>query len=224
MASLGTGRPSRVIPSPSIPGALAGVRSMVRRSAAVDLQIGVVGRLAPWKGQHIFLEAFAAAFPQGQNRAIIVGSPLFGEEDYAERLLVGLTELGLDGRVEFRGFCDDVWRELASLDILVHSSVIPEPFGQVVVEGMAAGLPVVAAAAGGPQEIITQNIDGVLYPVGDVSSLAAVLRRLAVDPALRQRLGEAAQRRSRDFSTEVVGPQVMDVYSSVLANKRRSRH
>ena len=61
---------------------------------------------------------------------------------------------------EFRGFREDVWGELRDLDVLVHCSVMPEPFGQVVLEGMAAGVPVVASAAGGPAELVTSGVDG----------------------------------------------------------------
>src|SRR5207245_1613973 len=79
------------------------------------------------------------------------GAPLFGagEERYLEDVRDLGERLGLDGRLELTGFRDDVGAELAGLDVLVHASTLPEPFGQVVAEGMAAGLPVVAAPAGG---------------------------------------------------------------------------
>ncbi len=94
-------------------------------------------------------------------------------------------ELGLADRVSFRGFAEDVHAELARLDVLVHASTVPEPLGQVVLEGMAAGLPVVAADAGGPAEIIDDGVDGLLYPPGDEAALAERLRRLADDRELR---------------------------------------
>src|SRR5439155_21019634 len=91
------------------------------------LRIGIVGRIARWKGQHVFLEAFAAAFPHDGARAVVVGAPLFGEEDYERELRTLVTHLGLDDRVEFRGFQEDVADALSELDVLVHASVIPEP-------------------------------------------------------------------------------------------------
>jgi glycosyltransferase involved in cell wall biosynthesis len=110
------------------------------------LVVGIVGRLAPWKGQDVFLRAFARAFPEGDARAIVVGAPLFGEAEvaYEQDLRRLADELGIGGRVEFRGHREDIASELHAMDILVHASTIPEPFGQVVIEsrhpGDAAGL------------------------------------------------------------------------------------
>ena len=90
----------------------------------------MLGRIAPWKGQDLFLRAFAEAFPGGEESAVLIGSPMFGEQDY-ERSLHELVDRrsGLGERVRFRGFQEDVWPELAQLDVLVHASTIPEPFG-----------------------------------------------------------------------------------------------
>jgi glycosyltransferase involved in cell wall biosynthesis len=182
--------------------------------------IGMIGRLAEWKGQHVFLRAFAEAFPDTSVVARVIGSPLFGEEAYARTLHVLADELGIAGRVEFRGFQEDVWEELRNLDLLVHSSIRPEPFGQVILEGLAAGVPVVAADAGGPAELITDGVDGVLTPTGDVTALASALRTLVDDPELRRRLGDAGKNRSRDFTPERTVARLLDVYDRVL--KRRS--
>ncbi len=180
------------------------------------LRIGMVGRLAPWKGQHVFLEAFATAFPNGEADGVIVGDALFAEVKYKQALHEQVRALGLDGRVEMIGFRDDVAGELAKMDVLVHASVIPEPFGQVVVEGMAAGLAVIAAGAGGPAEVIRHEHDGLLYRSGDAAALARSMRRLAGDPALRERLGQAARLRADEFTPDVVAEQVMDLYRLVL--------
>jgi len=66
---------------------------------------------------------------------VLVGTPMFGEEAYELELHALVGQLGIEGRVDFRGFREDIWRELASFDVLVHASVIPEPFGQVVLGG-----------------------------------------------------------------------------------------
>ena len=93
--------------------------------------------------------------------------------------------------------------------------MIPEPFGQVVVEGMAAGLPVIASAGGGPLEVITDGVDGLLCPPGDVHALAKQLQRIAGDEALRRRLGTAARRRAEDFTPERIAAAVELVWHSV---------
>jgi glycosyltransferase involved in cell wall biosynthesis len=183
------------------------------------LRIGIVGRLAPWKGQHLFLSAFAQAFPEGPVEAVIVGTHLFGEAAYLDELRQLAERLGIAHRVEFTGFREDVGAELARLDIVVHASTIPEPFGQVVVEGMALGVPVVAADAGGPAEVIDDGVTGLLYRMGDVDALTGALRRLGGDAQLRRELAMAAQARALDFRPDVVSAQVMAVYRRTLGKK-----
>jgi glycosyltransferase involved in cell wall biosynthesis len=191
-------------------------RTNPSRSPRTPLRIGMVGRLAPWKGQHIFLEAFARAFPDGEAEAVIIGSALFGEDDYAQELSRLADRLGIAGRVDMRGFRDDVWEELARLDILVHASVTPEPFGQVVVEGMAAGLPVITTTEGGPAEFVEHERTALQVPPKDEEALAGALSRLAADPALRSRLGTAARRKALEVRGDDVSEQVMEVYRRAL--------
>jgi glycosyltransferase involved in cell wall biosynthesis len=187
------------------------------RSGDSPLRVGLMGRLSPWKGQDVFLEAFSEAFGAGDERAVLIGGALFDEERDVEAGLRRLVvELGIEDRVEFRGFRPDIDEELLRLDVLVHASVIPEPFGQVVVEGMAAGLPVVAARAGGPTEIITDGRDGLLFAPGDAHALAKALARLAGDSALREQLGTAGRRRAEAFTPSIVADQVIDAYRLAL--------
>jgi teichuronic acid biosynthesis glycosyltransferase TuaH len=186
---------------------------------ARPFRVAMVGRLAPWKGQHVFLEAFARASLDGDAEAVIAGTAMFGEDDYAEALRDQAQELGIAHCIEFAGFVEDVPTLIRGVDVVVHASVRPEPFGQVVVEGMAASRAVIASAAGGPLEIITDGIDGILVPPGDSTLLAAALSRLAADPELRFRLGAAARERARAFSPDVVGTMVTRVYSDVLKCK-----
>lgn len=181
------------------------------------LTVGMIGRLAPWKGQHVFLKAFAEAFAGTETRAHVVGSALFGEYAYASSLAEKAAELGVADQVEFRGFREDVWDELAQIDVLVHASIRPEPFGQVVLEGLAAGVPVVAANAGGPAEVITHDVDGLLTTPGDSSELAQVLRTLGADPDLRARLGAAGRTRSKDFTIDSTVERLLAFYDEVLS-------
>ncbi len=197
-----------LIPCPvELPDSPVETRDQVRR-------VGIVGRLTAWKGQHVFLDAVARAFRSRPVEAVVIGAPLFGEEDYADRIRQQAEEL--DGAVSFRGFVNDVPSELARLDLLVHASTIPEPFGQVVLEGMAAGLPVTAANAGGPAEIIDDGIDGLLYPPGDADALADRLQLLASDRELRARLGRAARESAAEFSPQTVAEKVLGVYRNIL--------
>jgi glycosyltransferase involved in cell wall biosynthesis len=183
-------------------------------------RVGMVGRVTPWKGQDVFLRAFAEAFPApSRTRAVVVGSALFGEHEYAARLESLARALQIRDRVDFVGHVDDVDAVLFDLDLLVHASVLPEPFGQVVVEAMAAGVPVVAAAAGGPTEIVTDGLDGLLTPPGDVGELAFALARLDLDPRLRQRLSQGGFRRAADFTPQRAAVAVLDAYRDALRRR-----
>ena len=202
--------------SPAAPGT-----THPRSATAPGTTFGIVGRLAPWKGQDLFLRAFAAAFPDGDTRAVVVGTAMFGEESYERELPALAARLGLDGRVEFRGFREDVWAELAALDVLVHASVTPEPFGQVVLEGMAAGLPVIAPDEGGPAETIADGETGRLFRSRDAGALAAAMRALREDPAERGRLGANAQRAAERYHPDAVAARLEQVYERVVRQTGR---
>jgi glycosyltransferase involved in cell wall biosynthesis len=180
---------------------------------------GIIGRISYWKGQHVFLEAFVRAFPEGDERALIIGAPLFGAEDraYDADLRDRTRRAQLDGRVQFIGFTEDVPGMLSSLDVLVHASVLPEPFGQVVAEGLCAGLPVVATDGGGPAEMIDHGVNGFLVPPGDAARLADILRRISREPALGQAVGMRAKQMAERFLPETVGAQVLGVYRAALS-------
>jgi glycosyltransferase involved in cell wall biosynthesis len=204
------GRLSWVIP------ASVEVSSHPRVPSAAGTRFGMLGRIAPWKGQDLFLRAFASAFPGGEERAIIVGAAMFGEEDYERELHALAASLGISERVEFRGFREDVWPELASFDVLVHASVIPEPFGTVVLEGMAAGLAVVAADEGGPATVISDGETGRLFRSRDAASLTGAMRALRDDRGERERLGSAAASAVEEYHPDAVARQLEQVYERVL--------
>lgn len=189
------------------------VGARLRRSVgAGPLTFGIVGRLAPWKGQDVFLEAFARGVAADGHRARVVGGALFGEQAYAKELAALVASLGVADVVELVGHVDDVAGELSRLDVLVHASRVPEPFGQVVVEAMALGVPVVATGEGGPAEIVTDGHDGLLCPAGDVDALADRLVQLAEDRALRVRLADAGRRSAERFAPERVAAEMERAY------------
>ena len=156
-------------------------------------RIGIIGRLTPWKGQDVFLRAFAKAVPDPKITAVVIGAAMFGEERYEQELRALAATLGLGERVEFTGFREDVPAEMARLDLLVHASVLTEPGATVVFEAMAAGLPVIAARSGGAAEHIDDGVHGLLHTPGDVDALAAAMRRAIDDAPLRRRLAAAGR-------------------------------
>ncbi|GAB7045469.1 glycosyltransferase [Catenuloplanes indicus] len=182
--------PGVVIPSPiglTRPATAPTVRRTVRT-------VGMLGRLQPWKGQHVFLEAFARAFAGTDVRAHLAGAALFGAAGYAEQLRRRAGELGISGQVTFLGHVDDVASFLDSVDVVVHASTRPEPLGQTVLQGLAYGRPVIASAGGGPGEWITSGVNGLLVEPGDPAALAAALTGLAESYEVRARLAAAAFR------------------------------
>lgn len=176
--------------------------------------IGLFARLAPWKGQHVAIDALAeldrlspGADSAARPRLRIVGEALFGEDAYADALRQQADRLGLADRVEFLGFRDDVPALLHRCDVVIHSSTSAEPFGRAVVEAMLAGRPVVATDAGGVREIIDTPDVGRLVPPGDVDALAGAIAELLAEPEATARMAEAgrAQARTR-FSLSAVLP------------------
>jgi glycosyltransferase involved in cell wall biosynthesis len=183
------------------------------------LTVGMAGRLTHWKGQDYFLRAFALAFAGTTVRAAVIGSALFGEDDYAAGLERLAAELGIAEQVEFRGFRTDMGAEYSRLDMLVHYSLIPEPYGQVVVEGMSAGLCVLAAAEGGPAELITDGVNGVLVPPHNVEALSETMLRWARDTGGRQQLAAAARRDVMRLEPVAAGRPIVNLYRTLAKNR-----
>jgi glycosyltransferase involved in cell wall biosynthesis len=182
-------------------------------------EVGMVGRLAPWKGQHVFLDAFARAFPDNSVRARIVGSAIFGEKFYEDRLHTQAETLGIADRVDFVGFTPEVEAELRRLDLLVHASVTADPLATVVLEGMAAGLPVISADDGGHAEHVENGREGLLFAPGDADALADALRRAASDRDLRVTMSEAGRQKAREFAPGPVVERMLALYRDVAGDR-----
>ena len=169
----------------------------LRRSLGLDgvKLVGLFGRLAPWKGQHVFVDALAAL--PGVH-VLLVGDALFGETGYREELRARASRLGVADRVHWLGFRADVPRLMRAVDAVVHTSTSEEPFGRVIVEAMLAGRPVLAADHGAARELLGENAVG-LVPPGDPARLAAAVSRVLMLPpkearALVERNRDRAQR------------------------------
>lgn len=155
------------------------------------LRVGLVATYANWKGHGVFLEAVARV---PGVRGYVVGGPVSttaGSQVSRGELVAQAAALGL--RVGFVPFQADPRGVYRALDVVVHASVRPEPFGLTIAEGMSCGRAVVVSAAGGAAELFAEGHDALGHPPGDVAALAAAIRRLAADGALRARLGAAAR-------------------------------
>lgn len=160
------------------------------------VRVGLVATFATWKGHDVFLEA-ASLIPADRSvRYYVVGGPIYrtsGSQVALEGLRAHAGRLGLAGRVGFTGHQADPARAIRSLDVVVHASTRPEPFGRVIVEGMACGRAVVAMEEGGAAELFEDGHDAIGCPPRDPPALSEAVLRLIDDPGLRARLGRAAR-------------------------------
>jgi glycosyltransferase involved in cell wall biosynthesis len=162
-----------------------------RRARAGTLRLLLVGRLNARKGPDVAIDAVAELAHAGCDVELeIVGDAFRGYEWYADELRQRAVDRGVADRVRFVGFAADPTPHYAAADIVLVPSRV-EPFGNVAVEALAVGRPVVAARAGGLPEIVTDGETGLLCAAGSVKELTACVLRLAADPGLAGRLAEA---------------------------------
>ncbi len=157
--------------------------------------LALVGRLAEWKGQHVAIEALRS-LPGAE--LLLVGEALFGEQEYVRRLHHQAESLGVADRVHFLGFRHDVAAIMQGADVLIHTSIAPEPFGRVLVEGMLSQCPVIATRGGGVAEIVADGETGLLVDGGSAESLAGAAGLLFDNPRRARELADKAYRVAMD--------------------------
>lgn len=185
---------------------------------------GLFGRIVAWKGVLEFVEAAALVLRRHPAaRAFIVGSAPPDGADYSDAVSRRIAELGLEGRVLMTGYRPDVAQLMSLMDIVVHASTRAEPFGMVVIEGMAQSRPVVATAAGGPLDIVVDGETGLLAVPGDSAALAAAITALLDDPARRAEMGRKGRERvEHHFSNVTAARRVERIYANLLTAELRA--
>ena len=192
--------------------------------------VGIVGMLARWKGQHVVLRAFAEVLRRRpEARCVISGDEIYvtrGQTGFGAELQHLIRELRIEHAVGLTGYRTDVPAILRALNVIVHASIEPEPFGRVIAEGMATGKPVIATDAGGVPEVTGQTgAAALLVPAGDVSALAGAILRLLDHPAEAQRLGIAGRHRIvENFSIAGHVERVQAVYERLLSSPAAYHH
>jgi glycosyltransferase involved in cell wall biosynthesis len=200
-------------------------RRNVRRELGVnDDQVLVIqaSRMEPWKGQRRLLAALAGVDSRLPWVAVLVGGAQRPEErDYVASLERQCAELGIRERVRFLGQRNDVMRLLSASDVHCQPNQGPEPFGIVFVEALAAGLPLVTFALGGPREIVTPEV-GML--VSDDRALTKALEKLLGDGDLRRRLGAAGPARARALCEPATRiPKIQETLANAVAAHTQRR-
>ncbi len=183
------------------------------------LRVGLLATFGRWKGHRTFLGAVARLPREDAVRAYVIGGPLYqtaGSQVTESGLRRTAADLGIADRVVFTGPVRDAAGALRALDVVVHASTEPEPFGMVIAEGMACGRPVIVSLAGGAAELIEADVDALGYPPGDEVRLAASIARLAHDRGLRQQLAARARASAeRRFDRARLAAELIPVYQNL---------
>jgi glycosyltransferase involved in cell wall biosynthesis len=196
-------------------------------ASARPASFGIVGQLLKWKGQHVFLEAAKRVFATcPESVAVIIGREPDRSGERMRYLQELAARLGIADKVRFTGHRDDTPQVLAELDVVVHASIEPEPFGTVVAEAMAMKRPVVAMRAGGPPEYVEDGSNGLLCDPGNPDQMAKAITRLLADADLRSRLGENGRKTVLErFSAERHARDTQELLDAVIASPmRRKQH
>ena len=191
----------------------AGHPAAVPGSRLPVIRFGTVGRLVPAKGHSILIEAFGQVAPRLPGAVLSI----FGYGELEGQLAAQIARLGLEGRIRLEGRTDDAPAALRSLDIFVFSSV-NEGLPLVILEAMAAGLPVVSTAVGGVPEILPEAA-GWLCPPGDATALAEAMLAAAASPDLRQRGASARALVFERYGIEQMARQYENLYRTFLRGR-----
>jgi glycosyltransferase involved in cell wall biosynthesis len=184
--------------------------------------IGVIGNIRKWKGQHVAIEAMNDLVKQFEDiRCVLVGEVSKSEDDieYLRYLQELISKYDLGKNIIFTGFRKDIYEIIHNLDILIHTSILPEPFGRVLLEGMVLRKPVIATNQGGPLEIVEDGISGFLLPPENPEMLAGKITYLLENKDIARAMGENARKRvEENFSIERNVRKVQEVYAELLGN------
>jgi len=168
------------------------------------------GRLISRKGFCDLLKAFCLICDKWLARLVLIGE---GEDRM--RLEKLTEELNLKNKVLFLGYQENPFKYISRAAVFVLPSLW-EGFGNVIIEAMACGIPVISTRCpSGPDEIITNEVNGLLIPVGDMNALAKAILRLLEDGSLRRRLAEAGRKRAEDFRVEKMVAEYEKIFGEV---------
>jgi glycosyltransferase involved in cell wall biosynthesis len=183
------------------------------------VRIGLLATMARWKGHTVFLEALSRIASHVPVRAYIIGDAIYqsdGSQWQVNELRAVAERLGVTSRIGFTGFVARPAEAIRALDIVVHASVEPEPFGLAIAEAMACGKAVIASCAGGPKEFLEDQVNCLTHEAGNATDLALQMERLIEDIAFRARLGAAARESALQlFDRRRLAVEMIPVYESM---------
>jgi glycosyltransferase involved in cell wall biosynthesis len=208
-------------------GPAADLDALAGMSAAPSgtVRVGLVATMARWKGHQVFLRAIAElpARTRARMRAYVIGGAIYptrGSQLSADELRASAKQLGISDCVGFTGFVDDVASAIRALDIVVHASTEPEPFGLAIIEAMACGKPIIASAAGGASEIVQLCGGALLHPPGDSAALSVCIGQLVRSPSERRDLGATGRAAAeKSFGRTRLAEQLIPIFERVAGEK-----
>ncbi len=178
--------------------------------------IGIIGRLQRWKGMHVLVEAMPKILEKHPKvQCLIVGGEHHFEPEYQDYVKQRINVLNVNDNISMVGLQRNVPEWMQAMDVIIHASD-HEPFGIVVVEAMSMGKPIVASASGGPTEIITPGVDGLLAPYGDADQLASSVIQYLDDRDYAEKLGQKAKIRANEFSNSSYSQNFINTLSDVI--------
>jgi len=191
-------------------------RDFHSRSNNDVIVIGTVARLTPWKGQQVALEAVRILKDQGfRFKWLFVGDAALGSLGYQTLLHDLVEQWNILDCVEFTGWVENIAMFYRGLDLFVHIPLEPEPFGMVLIEAMATGLPIITTAGGGAEEMI-EPAGGLLVPPGQPRSVVVAMRAICASPQeLLRRSKMARSFAERMFSIDQYMDRWLSVYRSL---------
>jgi glycosyltransferase involved in cell wall biosynthesis len=187
--------------------------------------VGCVGRIKlVRKGQEFLIQTTALLKQRGLPiKALIVGVPFPGNESHLEQIRRMVSELGIEENVVFTGELQDTRGAYAAMDVLALTSAQPEPFGNVVMEAMGMGVPVIATNIGGSLDQVVDGVTGLLVTPGDPAALAESIEKLMNDPNLRRQMSEASVSRIRErFSIEDMTNKIERIFTEAISKQKKS--
>jgi glycosyltransferase involved in cell wall biosynthesis len=195
------------------------------------IRVGLIATYARWKGHDVFLQAAAELLQQQSGlpvRFYLIGGPIYhtqGSQFTVAELRCLAQGLGLEAHLGFIGFQRNPADVYRGLDVVVHASTRPEPFGLTIIEAMACARAVIVSKAGGAAELFTHDHDALGVAPGDISGLARAIQSLVADKQRRQRLGDQARRTAiRRFDQARLGPQILEAYHAFLGRESGVRN
>lgn len=180
---------------------------------------GIFGRIVEWKGIREFILAAREVLELIPDaRGFVVGDHSDGDEEFYRDMQQLVSDSGLKGKIVFTGYRKDVPALMGMMNVVVHASIRPEPFGMVIIEGMAMEKPVIASKAGGALDIVVDAETGLLVDMGDVKALGRAISTLLGRHELRRTMGMAGRARVvEQFTSRRYAGQMSAIYKNLAS-------